>query len=86
MAPKVATPRQQATEKRRNLKQTNAPVLGVTGYDNVRAFMCAIVLGLIIGVIYLYILYRSQLEPVVEDRVALELIEIPGGAEDGCCR
>lgn len=57
--------------------------MGVTRYDNVRAFMWAIVLGLFIGVTYLYVLYLSQLEPVVEDRVALELIEIPGGAEDG---
>lgn len=83
MAPKVATPRQRANTKRNNLKETKAPVLGVTSYDNVRAFMCALVLGLIIGVIYLYILYHSQLEPAAEDRVALELIEIPGGAEDG---
>lgn len=83
MAPKVATPRQRANTKRSNLKHTKPPVLSVTRYDNVWAFMWAIVLGLVIGVIYLYVLYRSQLEPVVEDRVALELVEIPGGALDG---
>lgn len=83
MAPKTATPPRNAKNANPIRQRKNEPVLGVTRYDTVRSFMIAIVVALLMGVAYLFILYLSQLEPAVEDRVALELIEIPGGALDG---
>ncbi len=82
MATKTAPP-PRAPKSSGGRDRAKEPVLGVTRYDNVRAFMLAIVLALVIGVVYLFILYLSQLEPKVEDHVALELVEVPGGAEDG---
>lgn len=83
MATKLASPRPGAKRNSRGAKETKEPVLGVTRYENVRSFMWAIVVGLIIGVGYLFLLYLAQREPVADDRVALELVEIPGGVADG---
>jgi hypothetical protein len=83
MASKVAAPQRPAKNQPPARQRRKEPVLGVTAYENARSFMIAVVLALVFLVAYLFILYLSQLEPVVEDRVALELIEIPGGALDG---
>ena len=83
MATKVAPP-ERSPKNRNSIRQSRKePVLGVTRYENARSFMLAIVMALVITVGYLFLVYLSQLEPVVEDRVALELVEIPGGSEDG---
>jgi hypothetical protein len=79
MATKVSPPGRRTKNQNPLGQRTKEPVLGVTRYDNVRSFMIAVVLALFMGVAFLFILYLSQLEPVVEDRVALELVEIPGG-------
>ncbi len=83
MATKTAPPRRSKQDNTSVRDRKREPVMGVTSYDNARAFMLAVVLSLILGVIYLFILYFSQLEPTVEDRVALELVDLPGGELDG---
>jgi hypothetical protein len=65
-------------------QRTKEPVLGVTRYDNTRAFMLAVVLSLLGAVAILFLEYLSNIEPVpTDDQVALELVELPGGYEDG---
>ena len=59
------------------------PVLRVTRYDRVSALMIAAVIALIGAVTWLAVVWAANRVPTVTDVVPLELIEIPGGAEDG---
>ncbi len=83
MAARATKPRRGGTPSRQKTQAKKDPVLTVTRYDNVRAFMLAIVVALVMGVVYLFVLYFSQLEPTAEDHVALEIVEVSGGFEDG---
>lgn len=83
MATKTAPPERSAKSAGTIRQRTKEPVLGVTKYETARSFMLAVVLSLVLAVVYLFLEYLSNREPVTEDRVALELVEIPGGYEDG---
>ncbi len=83
MATKTAPPKRSAKPNPAVRDRSKAPVLGVTRYENARSFMLAVVLSLLLAVGFLFLQYLSTIEPVTKDQVALELVEIPGGYEDG---
>jgi hypothetical protein len=58
-------------------------VLGTTRFDVARASMTAVVLFLLAGIFWLGAMYVTPVRTDAEDRVALELVELPGGVEDG---
>ena len=60
-----------------------APVMRVTQYDQVSSSLIAVVLALIIAVLWLSIVWISNRLPQTENEVALEMIDLAGGAEDG---
>jgi len=60
-----------------------APVMRVTQYDQVSSTLIAVVLALIIAVLWLSIVWFTNRLPQTENDVALEMIELAGGAEDG---
>ena len=63
--------------------EIHTPVLKVTRFDLVSSSMIAIVIGLVLAVIYLFIWWNSTRIADPKTDVELELIEIPGGFEDG---
>jgi hypothetical protein len=83
MATRTAPKRSGAKPLEQIRERTKEPVLGVTKYDNARSFMLALVISLLLGVGFLFLEYLSNRVPVTKDQVALELVEIPGGYEDG---
>ncbi len=60
-----------------------APVLTVTRFDVTRAFMLAAVLFLGIAIIWLGAQYVAPVSTDVDDHVELEIVELPGGSDDG---
>ncbi|MCA9018947.1 MAG: hypothetical protein KDA74_02310, partial [Planctomycetaceae bacterium] len=60
-----------------------SPVMRVTQYDQVSSSLIAIVLALIIAVLWLSIVWFTNRLPQTENEVALELLDLSGGAEDG---
>ncbi|WP_299466911.1 hypothetical protein [uncultured Gimesia sp.] len=60
-----------------------SPVMRVTQYDQVSSSLIAIVLALIIAVLWLSIVWITNRLPQTENEVALEMIDLAGGAEDG---
>ncbi len=60
-----------------------APVMRVTQYDQVSSSLIAVVLALIIAVLWLSIVWATNRIPQTENEVALEMIDLAGGAEDG---
>jgi hypothetical protein len=59
------------------------PVMRVTQYDQVSSSLIAVVLALIIAVLWLSIVWVTNRLPQTENEVALEMIDLAGGAEDG---
>ncbi|VAX39403.1 hypothetical protein MNBD_PLANCTO02-2757 [hydrothermal vent metagenome] len=59
------------------------PVIKVTQYEKVWAFLVALVLALIVAVVWLAFVYSNTVIPKEEEAVPLELLEMPGGFEDG---
>lgn len=59
------------------------PVIRVTRYDRVSAFLLALVGGLCLAVGGLTATWFATRLPKPQPAVAIELIELPGGAEDG---
>ncbi|QDT97208.1 hypothetical protein [Gimesia aquarii] len=55
----------------------------VTQYDQVSSSLIAVVLALIIAVFWLSIVWFTNRLPQTENDVALEMIDLAGGAEDG---
>ncbi|QDV51322.1 hypothetical protein [Gimesia fumaroli] len=60
-----------------------APVMRVTQYDQVSSSLIAVVIALIIAVLWLSIVWITNRLPQTENEVALEMIDLAGGAEDG---
>lgn len=60
-----------------------SPVMRVTQFDQVSSSLIAIVLALIIAVLWLSIVWATNRLPQTENEVALEMIDLAGGAEDG---
>ena len=60
-----------------------SPVMRVTQYDQVSSSLIAVVLALIIAVLWLSIVWATNRLPQTENDVALEMIDLAGGAEDG---
>jgi hypothetical protein len=61
----------------------HSPVLKVTGYDRVSAFMVALVVGLVVAVVWLGIVWATNRLPRVQGPVPVELLDLSGGVEDG---
>lgn len=59
------------------------PVMRVTQYDQVSSSLMAVVLALIIAVIWLSVVWFTNRLPQTESEVALEMVDLAGGAEDG---
>jgi hypothetical protein len=59
------------------------PVLRVTRYEQVSAFLVAILAGLIVAVGLLSFAWYSTRAPKPREPVPVELIEVTGGSEDG---
>lgn len=59
------------------------PVMRVTQYDQVSSSLMAVVLALIIAVIWLSVVWFTNRLPQTESDVALEMVDLAGGAEDG---
>lgn len=59
------------------------PVLTVTRYDLVSTFMIAVVIALVIAVLWLGVVWASNLPPAKSEAVPVEFIELPGGDPDG---
>ena len=64
-------------------KTFRPPVIQVTRYERVWAFLVALVLGLIVAVVWLSFIYISIKPEKEEGAVPVELLELPGGFEDG---
>ncbi|MFK7779231.1 MAG: hypothetical protein QM501_14090 [Gimesia sp.] len=60
-----------------------SPVMRVTQYDQVSSSLIAVVLALIVAVLWLSIVWATNRLPQTENEVALEMIDLAGGAEDG---
>lgn len=61
----------------------HAPVLKVTGYDLTSSFLLAVTIGLCLSVFLLAVAWYATRIPKPREAVPVELIEVPGGAEDG---
>ncbi|MGE5193722.1 MAG: hypothetical protein ACM3U2_14600 [Deltaproteobacteria bacterium] len=59
------------------------PVLRVTRYEQVSAFLVAIVAGLVFAVVLLGFAWYSTRVPKPKEPVPVELVELTGGSEDG---
>lgn len=59
------------------------PVMRVTRYDRVTSFMIALVLGLVVGVVWLMVVWFTNKLPAPAPPAELEIVEIAGGEEDG---
>lgn len=59
------------------------PVLRVTRFDRVSSLLMAIVAGLVLGVLSLFVVWYANRPPAPIEDVPLELVELPGGFEDG---
>jgi hypothetical protein len=59
------------------------PVLRVTRYEQVSAFLVAIVAGLVFAVLVLGFAWYSTRVPRPKEPVPVELVELTGGSEDG---
>ena len=62
---------------------TKPPILRVTRYDLVSSFMIAVIVALVVSVIYLTVVWYSNRISKPTVLPVLELIEIPGGVDDG---
>ena len=60
-----------------------SPVMRVTQYDQVSSSLIAVVLALIVAVLWLSIVWFTNRLPQTENEVALEMVDLAGGAEDG---
>ena len=60
-----------------------SPVLRVTRYEQVSAFLVAIVAGLVFAVVLLGFAWYSTRIPKPREPVPVELVELTGGSEDG---
>lgn len=67
----------------RTSPQHAPPVLRETRYDLVTSFLMAVVLALALAVVWLLSLWMAARPARGTETVPLEIIEIPGGAEDG---
>lgn len=61
----------------------HAPVLTITRYDVITSMMIALCGGLVIAVVALVIVWLTNRIPEPETPPVLELLELPGGREDG---
>lgn len=61
----------------------HTPVLNVTRYDLASSFLIAVTGGLCISVALLAVAWYASRVPKAREPVPVELIEVPGGAEDG---
>lgn len=68
---------------RASQKRVKPPVISVTRYDVVSAFMIAIVIALIITVLWLCAVWVAHRIPKAEIPAELEILELPGGDLDG---
>jgi hypothetical protein len=59
------------------------PVLRVTRYEQVSAFLVSIVAGLVFAVAFLGLAWYSTRVPRPKEPVAVELVELTGGSEEG---
>ena len=59
------------------------PVLRVTRYDLVSSFLIAVVVALVVAVLWLTIIWVTNRLKQTKPSIELELIELPGGFEDG---
>ena len=59
------------------------PVLQVTRYDRVSSLLMAVVIGLVLSVASLFVVWIVNRPPAPVEDVPLELVELPGGFEDG---
>ena len=64
-------------------QRSPAPVLKVTRYDLVTAFMSAVFLGLVIAAISMWVVWLTNRLSSTDGPAELELVEIVGGDEDG---
>lgn len=60
-----------------------SPAMRVTQYDQVSSSLIAVVLALVIAVLWLSIVWFTNRLPQTENDVALEMVDLAGGAEDG---
>jgi hypothetical protein len=63
--------------------ETHEPVLRVTRYEQVSAFLVAILAGLVVTVGLLSFAWYTTRAPRPKEPVAVELVEVTGGSEDG---
>lgn len=64
-------------------KGPNPPVLQVTKYDRVSSWLMAIVIGLIITVLWLWVLWVTSRVEEPDTPPQVELLEMPGGDPEG---
>ncbi|MBW3543707.1 MAG: hypothetical protein KY476_25935 [Planctomycetes bacterium] len=65
------------------VRRANLPVLKETRYDLVSSLMMSLVLGLGVTCLCLLVWWVSNRPPVEQDVTPVEMIELPGGVEDG---
>lgn len=72
-----------ATTVRTSSQQPVSPVLQVTRYDRVSAVMIVTVMTLCVATVWLSVVWATNRIRDAGDVVPLELIELPGGVEEG---
>lgn len=72
-----------ATNQENASSQPPPPVLQVTRYDLATSFLIAVVIGLVIAVVWLGVVWAVNRPESEEGPVPLEMVELPGGDEDG---
>jgi hypothetical protein len=63
--------------------EIQAPVLKVTRYEQISAFLVAIIAGLGVAVVLLAFAWYATRAPKPKEPVQVELVEVTGGSEDG---
>ncbi|WP_339907331.1 hypothetical protein [Symmachiella dynata] len=69
--------------KREKSKSSHTPVLDVTRYDKVAAWLIALVVGISLAASWEVALHFINRPAQASDAVAMEFIEVAGGSEDG---
>jgi hypothetical protein len=79
----ISSPPRKGKSSRSAGRPQRAPVLKVTRYDIVSSFLIAIVLGLILTAISLFIMWRTTWRPRPVALAAIEILDVRAGFEDG---
>lgn len=68
---------------KKRVRETHQPVLAVTSYDRVTAWLMSVVMALGLLACSLTLVWYVNLRPTIRRVAPVEMLELPGGFEDG---